>query len=100
MAQEVHHKASYQALLNCFLGRGSRPQQLDNTLVLVSVATLRGWYLPEKGSVWLESDVLDKLGKLCLAPKQQAVLDNRVWADQWLFPKDQASQPHNNMLRR
>ena len=40
LAQEARQKASYQATLNCFSGRGSRPQQPDNTLVLEWVATL------------------------------------------------------------
>ena len=100
LAREAHRKVSYLAAQHCFSGRGSRPQLPDNTLELESVATLRGWYLPESGSVWSEGEVLGKLGKLCLVPDQQAVLDNGVRADQWQLPRDQASQPNNELLRR
>ena len=42
LAREARRKASYLAVLNCFSGCGSRHQKPDNTLVLKTVATLRG----------------------------------------------------------
>ena len=67
---------------------------------LESFDTLRGWFLPEAGSIWTEGEVLRKLGKLALVPAQQALVDNGLREDQWHLPKDQASQPLNEMIKR
>ena len=97
-AREARRKASFLAAQRSFLGQSSGPQP-PNTMELESVATLRGWYLPVAGGVWQEGEVFRKLEKLRLVPEQQAVLDNGLQAEQWQLPRDQASQPHNELLR-
>ena len=78
---------------------GSQPHPPD-TLESESVDTLRGWFLPEAGAIWTEMEVLGKLGTLTLVPAQQALVENGLREDQWHLPKDQASQPHNELIKR
>ena len=88
LAREARCKASYQAAHQCFSGRGSGFTTPADTMELESVDTLRGWYLPETGSIWSETDLLEKLGRLTLVPAQQAVVDNGLRADQCHLPED------------
>ena len=74
---EAQHQASFQANLAVFSGCSSRPQPSSQARQLgsFSLCMLRGWYLPEQGSVWLEGTVFKKLSSPKLLPEQQAVLD-------------------------
>ena len=87
LAREARRKACYQAAQQCFSRRGSGLPAPVDTMELESVDTLRGWYLPETGNIWSETDTLEKLGRLTLVPAQQAVVDNGLRADQWHLPK-------------
>ena len=100
LAREARRKACFQATQDCFSGSGTMPQIPPNTMELESAKTLRTWYLPESNSMLSESLVLGRLDNLTLVPSQQSVLDNGVHMDQWHFPRDQASQPHNDFVRR
>ena len=88
LAREARRKACYQAAQQIFSGCGSGLPAPPDTMELESVDTLRGWFLPEAGSIWSEVDVLRKLGKLTLVPAQQALVDNGLREDQWHLPKD------------
>ena len=94
-------KASFLVTLGCLSGRGSNPQPTNaRKLGVVGNTLLQDWYQPERGSVWSEGKVLNKLKNLLLVPEQQAILDAGMRLDQFHLGRDQASQPYNDMVRR
>ena len=68
LAQEARRKECYREAQQIFSGRGSGLPAPPNTMELESFNTLRGWFLPEAGSIWPEGEVLRKLEKLTLVP--------------------------------
>ena len=48
---------------------------------------LRDWYQPERGYVWVEQKVFDKLNHLKLAPEQQSSVDSGIRIDQWALDR-------------
>ena len=68
---EAQRRASHQDTLYCISGCSSKPQEVSNHgLGFVGERMLRDWYQPERGSVWVEQKVFDKLNDLKLVPKQ------------------------------
>ena len=80
---EAQRIPSHQDTLDCISGHSFRPQEVSNChLGFVGDRILSDWYHPERGSVWAEQKVFDKLNDLKLAPEQKSSVDNVILIDQ------------------
>ena len=68
--QKAQQRASHQDTLDAISGCSSKHQEVINhQLGFVGERMLHDWYQPERGSVWMEQKVFDRLKILKLAPE-------------------------------
>ena len=83
--------------ISCF---SSNSQEDKRRLGVVGECMLQSWFQPERGSVWPEHKVFEKIENLTLVPEQQSSVDSGVQVDQWAQSNSRSQQPFNAMCKR
>ena len=74
----MREKSTLQDTSDAISGFSSNSQEDKRHLGVVGECMLQSWFQPERGSVWPEHKVFERLENLTLVPEQQSSVDSGV----------------------